>query len=92
MNKYNTEGEAPISTLKIEEAVETSQIEKLRDLKRQRDNKAVQERLSEIVTAARKGDNLMPSIINAVREYATLGEICDIFREVYGVYRDPGYF
>lgn len=92
VNKYNTEGEAPISTLKIEEAVETGQIEKLRDLKRRRDNKAVQERLSEIVTAARKGDNLMPSIINAVREYATLGEICDIFREVYGVYRDPGYF
>jgi methylmalonyl-CoA mutase N-terminal domain/subunit len=34
----------------------------------------------------------MPSIVDAVREYATLGEICDIFREVYGVYRDPGYF
>ncbi len=92
VNKYNTEGEVTIPTLKIEEMVETGQIEKLRELKRKRNNKAVRERLSDIVTAARSGENLMPSIINAVREYATLGEICDIFREVYGVYRDPGYF
>jgi len=92
VNKYNTEGEVAIPTLKIEEEVETGQIEKLRELKRKRNDKAVQERLSGIVAAARNGDNLMPSIIDAVREYATLGEICDIFREVYGVYRDPGYF
>jgi methylmalonyl-CoA mutase N-terminal domain/subunit len=92
VNKYNTEGEVTIPTLKIEKEVETGQIEKLRELKRKRNNKAVQERLSGIVTAARNGDNLMPSIIDAVREYATLGEICGIFREVYGVYRDPGYF
>ncbi len=92
VNKYNTEGEVTIPTLKIEEWVETGQIEKLRELKKKRNNKAVQARLRDIVTAARNGDNLMPSIIDAVREYATLGEICDIFREVYGVYRDPGYF
>ncbi len=92
VNKYNTDGEVTIPTLKIEEMVETGQIEKLRELKRKRNNNAVREKLSDIVTAARNGDNLMPSIINAVREYATLGEICDIFREVYGVYRDPGYF
>jgi methylmalonyl-CoA mutase N-terminal domain/subunit len=92
VNKYNTDGEVTIPTLKIEESVEAGQIEKLRELKRRRDNKAVQARLSDIVTAARNGDNLMPSIIDAVKEYATLGEICDIFREVYGVYRDPGYF
>jgi methylmalonyl-CoA mutase N-terminal domain/subunit len=92
VNKYNTEGEVTIPTLKIEEMVETGQIEKLRELKRKRNNKVVRAKLSDIVTAARNGDNLMPSIVNAVREYATLGEICDIFREVYGVYRDPGYF
>ena len=92
VNKYNTEDEVTIPTLKIEEGVETGQIEKLRELKRTRNNKVVQARLSDIVTAARNGDNLMPSIVDAVREYATLGEICDIFREVYGVYRDPGYF
>lgn len=92
VNKYNAEGEVTIPTLKIEERVETGQIEKLRELKRKRNNKVVRAKLSEIVTAARNGDNLMPSIVDAVREYATLGEICDIFREVYGVYRDPGYF
>ncbi len=92
VNKYNSEGEVTIPTLKIEEMVETGQIEKLRELKRKRNNKVVRAKLSEIVTAARNGDNLMPSIVDAVREYATLGEICDIFREVYGVYRDPGYF
>ena len=92
VNKYNTEDEVTIPTLKIEEGVETGQIEKLRELKRTRNNKVVRARLSDIVTAARNGDNLMPSIVDAVREYATLGEICDIFREVYGVYRDPGYF
>ena len=92
VNKYNTEGEVTIPTLKIEDSVETDQIEKLRDLKRNRDNKAVESRLRDIVTAARSGDNLMPYIIGAVREYATLGEISDIFREVYGVYRDPGYY
>jgi methylmalonyl-CoA mutase N-terminal domain/subunit len=92
VNKYNTEGEVTIPTLKIEEGVETGQIEKLRELKRTRNNKVVRAKLSDIVTAARNGDNLMPSIVDAVREYATLGEICDIFREVYGVYRDPGYF
>jgi methylmalonyl-CoA mutase N-terminal domain/subunit len=92
VNKYNTEGEVTIPTLKIEEMVETGQIEKLRELKRKRNNKVVRAKLNDIVTAARNGDNLMPSIVDAVREYATLGEICDIFREVYGVYRDPGYF
>jgi len=92
VNKYNTEGEVAIPTLKIEEKVETGQIEKLRELKRKRNNKVVRAKLNDIVTAARNGDNLMPSIVDAVREYATLGEICDIFREVYGVYRDPGYF
>jgi len=92
VNKYNAEGEVAIPTLKIEEKVETGQIEKLRELKRKRNNKVVRAKLNDIVTAARNGDNLMPSIVDAVREYATLGEICDIFREVYGVYRDPGYF
>ncbi len=92
VNKYSTDEEVSIPTLKIEDAVETGQSEKLRRLKRSRNNRAVKARLENVLTAARRGDNLMPSIIDAVREYATLGEICDIFREVYGVYRDPGYF
>ncbi|HKQ32311.1 MAG TPA: methylmalonyl-CoA mutase family protein, partial [Thermodesulfobacteriota bacterium] len=92
VTKYTSEQDITIPTLKIEETVEAAQSEKLRDLKRKRNNKAVQSKLRNIVTAARQGDNLMPYIIEAVSEYATLGEVCDIFREVYGVYRDPGYF
>ncbi len=92
VNKYSTDEEVSIPTLKIEDAVETGQSDKLRQLKRSRNNRAVKARLENVLMAARRGDNLMPSIIDAVREYATLGEICDIFREVYGVYRDPGYF
>jgi len=93
VNKYVDEDEEiPIPLLKIEDEVETAQREKLADLKRRRDNKAVKARLEEILLAARRGDNLMPFIVDAVREYATLGEISDIFREAYGVYRDPGYF
>jgi len=92
VNKFTSEQGVTIPTLKIEDTVETRQSGKLRDLKLKRNNKAVQSMLRNIVTAARRGDNLMPYIVDAVREYATLGEICDIFREVYGVYRDPGYF
>lgn len=92
VTKYTSEQDITIPTLKIEDTVEAVQSEKLRDLKRRRNNKAVQSKLRNIVTAARQGDNLIPYIIEAVSEYATLGEICDIFREVYGVYRDPGYF
>jgi len=93
VNKYVEENEEiPIPLLKIEEEVETAQREKLADLKRRRDNKAVKSRLEDILLAARRGDNLMPFIVDAVRDYATLGEISDIFREAYGVYRDPGYF
>ncbi|MEQ9617934.1 MAG: methylmalonyl-CoA mutase family protein [Deltaproteobacteria bacterium] len=92
VNKYNTDEEATISTLKIDDRVEREQGEKLRRIRERRNDKAVKKRLEDILTAARREENLMPSIIDAVREYATLGEISDIFREAYGVYRDPGYF
>ncbi|MCL4243526.1 MAG: methylmalonyl-CoA mutase family protein [Candidatus Dadabacteria bacterium] len=93
VNKYvHEDEELPIPLLKIEDEVEEAQRRKLAGLKRRRDNKAVKARLEDILLAARRGDNLMPFIIDAVRDYATLGEISDIFREAYGVYRDPGYF
>jgi methylmalonyl-CoA mutase N-terminal domain/subunit len=92
VNKYSVDEEVRIETLKIEEKVEADQSEKLRSLKRSRNNREVGVRLGEILLAARRGNNLMPYIIEAVKEYATLGEISDIFREAYGVYTDPGYF
>ena len=92
VNKYSVDEEIPIQTLKIEEKVEADQIDRLRSLKRSRNNREVGARLGDILLAARQGKNLMPYIIEAVKEYATLGEISDIFREAYGVYTDPGYF
>ena len=92
VNKYSVDEEVPIQILKIEEKVEADQSERLRSLKRSRNNREVSARLGDILLAARRGENLMPYIIEAVREYATLGEISDVFREAYGVHTDPGYF
>ncbi|MGH7802192.1 MAG: acyl-CoA mutase large subunit family protein [Thermodesulfobacteriota bacterium] len=92
VNKYLNDNEKPMQILKIDEEVDNNQRERLREIKRKRDNEAVKKHLRAIAEAAREGKNLMPFIINAVREYATVGEISDVFREVYGIYRDPGYF
>jgi len=92
VNKYLNDNEKHMQTLKIDEEVDNNQRERLREIKRKRDNEAVRKHLRSIADAAREGKNLMPFIIDAVREYATVGEISDVYREVYGVYRDPGYF
>ncbi len=92
VNKYLNDNEKPMQILKIDEEVDNNQRERLREIKRKRDDEAVKKHLRAIAEAAREGRNLMPFIINAVREYATVGEISDVFREVYGIYRDPGYF
>lgn len=92
VNKYVSDKEIPIPTLKIDDSVCDRQKERLKEVRRMRNSSAVRRCLQAIATAARNGENLMPYIIEAVREYATLGEISDVFREVYGVYRDPGYF
>jgi len=52
----------------------------------------VKELLNQIQIASKNGENLMPHIINAVKEYATIQEICDVWRDVFGRYTDPGYF
>jgi len=92
VNKYIADEEIPIQTLKIDEKVDAGQKERLNEIKKSRNNESVKSHLCSIADAARSGKNLMPFIIDAVREYATVGEISDIFREVYGVYRDPAYF
>lgn len=92
VNKYIAEEERKLPTLRINEEVYRNQMERLQEIKRKRNSETVRKHLGAIVMAARDGNNLMPFIIDAVREYATVGEISDVFREVYGSYRDPGYF
>ncbi len=90
VNKYVTE-KAPIPFLKIDETLETRQLERLREVKRTRDSRGVAQTLNELRSACQSGKNVMPYVIEAVREYATGQEICDIYREVFGEYHDPGY-
>ncbi len=92
VNKYVSEVETPIEILKIDETVEAEQIRRLKALKESRDNDAVQRALDGLRKAAEGNENLMPHIINVVRQYGTEQEICDVFREVFGTYRDPGMF
>ncbi|MFX1252984.1 MAG: methylmalonyl-CoA mutase [Promethearchaeota archaeon] len=88
-NEYITDEEVKIPTLKIDPAIEKRQIAKLQEVKKSRDNNLVKEALTELKTAAQGDDNLMPFILKAVKTYATLGEICNVLREVFGEYKAP---
>jgi methylmalonyl-CoA mutase, N-terminal domain len=91
VNKHQVPEERPIPTLKIDPATEERQVQKVRKLKRERFAGAVSAALAAIGRACRTGGNLMPPICEAVRNQATVGEICDVFRSEFGVYSDPGW-
>jgi methylmalonyl-CoA mutase N-terminal domain/subunit len=92
VNKYAMEGEATeIPTLVINEGVRDHQVARLEHAKSRRDNGAVANALEKLKQAARANDNTMPATIEAVRAYATLGEICDALRDVYGLYEEPAF-
>ncbi len=91
VNKYVTD-HPPITIWRMKQEIEERQLKRLRQVKESRNNQKVKELLEKIRKASQNGENLMPYIINAVREYATIQEICDVWREVFGRYTDPGYF
>jgi methylmalonyl-CoA mutase N-terminal domain/subunit len=80
--------EKPIEILRIDESVASRQDERLRRLRASRSNEEVERKLSVLRKAAGGGENLMPHLIGAVKAYATLGEICDALRGVFGVYTE----
>jgi methylmalonyl-CoA mutase, N-terminal domain len=88
-NCYRMEDVAPIPILKIDSEVERRQVARTREVRRRRDNRKVRACLSRLKDASLEGANLMPVILDAVRAYATLGEICDALRETMGTYSDP---
>ncbi len=93
VNRYVHEDENPTAILKIDEALEPKQIERLAGVRARRDSSAVEARLSTLKEAAAKdGVNLMPLIVEAARDYVTLGEMCDALREVWGVWRETPVF
>lgn len=89
VNKFAVEEPLPIDLLKVNPAVRGRQVEKLAKLKSERANSKLESALSGIKKAAEGQSNLMPPIYEAVKSYATVGEICDALREVFGEYEAP---
>jgi methylmalonyl-CoA mutase N-terminal domain/subunit len=92
VNKYSMQEEIPVEILEINEELERLQIEKTNRVKSERDTALVKEHLERLGEACVGGENVMWPLIDAVKEYATLQEVCDIFRKVFGEYRDPGIY
>ncbi|MBI2608210.1 MAG: methylmalonyl-CoA mutase family protein [Deltaproteobacteria bacterium] len=89
VNKYQIEGKTPIHLLEIGAEVEKKQIERVRALKKRRDQKKVAEALKKLKLTAKSSENIMPSMIHAAKAYCTLGEMCEVLWEVFGEYKDP---
>jgi len=92
LNKFQVKEPSPKGLLRVDPAVGERQVAKIAALKARRDAEAVAAALSVLRTVARGDGNLMPPILDAVRKYATLGEICDVLREVFGEYRPSVMF
>jgi methylmalonyl-CoA mutase N-terminal domain/subunit len=88
VNAYQEPETRPIETLKVTQEVERRQIRRLKERKKARSAKKLAAALSRLRRAAEENGDLMPPILDAVRAEATVGEICDIFRAVYGEYRE----
>ncbi len=88
VNKFTIQNEPQPELLRIKEAVEIAQKQSLGLMKKGRDATKVQETLKALEAAAKGTDNLMPYILTAVKAYATLGEISDVFRDVFGKHRE----
>ena len=93
VNRYELEEEQPIELLRIDPALEQKQIERVQALRARRDSGAVERELGRLKDAAARDDvNLMPVIVDAARAYVTMGEMCDAWREVWGVWRETPVF
>ncbi len=88
VNDYVAEDEPPMSILYIDEKTAETQVAAVERLRRERDNEAVTRALDAMRTAARGSENLMYPILDAVRAYATVGEMCDALRDVWGEYEE----
>jgi methylmalonyl-CoA mutase N-terminal domain/subunit len=93
VNRYVLEDERPPEILKIDAALERQQIERVTAVKGRRDSAVVQARLGALKEASARDDvNLMPLIVDAARDYVTMGEMCDAWREVWGTWREQPVF
>jgi methylmalonyl-CoA mutase N-terminal domain/subunit len=87
VNRFQQEDERAVPTFRIDPGLERAQVESLRQVRAGRSAPLVQEQLAQLEHAARDGCNLMPTILDAARSYATVGEMSDVLRTVFGEYR-----
>jgi methylmalonyl-CoA mutase N-terminal domain/subunit len=92
VNKYVTEEGVPVEVLEIDEELGRIQVEKTNRIKNDRDNKRVRECLERLGEACDGEVNVMEPVIDAVKAHVTLQEVCDVFRQAFGEYRDPGVY
>ncbi len=88
VNMFKTEKQYRPELLKVDPKIQEQQIDRLNQVKRQRDQAGVKRSLTRLKEVAKSTDNLMPAVLDAVKTYATLGEICDVLREVFGEYQE----
>jgi methylmalonyl-CoA mutase, N-terminal domain len=92
VNRYAMKEDKGINYLRIDETVELEQIERVGRFKAGRDMSKVERRLKQLAEACRNGGNVMPVLIDAVKDYASLGEVSDVYRQTFGLYREPIIF
>jgi len=93
VNKYQAqESDKPLETLTIDHSVEVNQAQRLSELRRKRPAQAHKDTLRQVKEAAQQGKNLVEPILAAIKAYATLQEVCDTLRSIYGEYRETGSF
>jgi methylmalonyl-CoA mutase N-terminal domain/subunit len=88
VNRFEVEEEKPIPIQRIDPALEPKQVERVRALRAKRDAEPWQAALKSVEDAARSGANVMPRVLDAVEAYATVGEISDAMRKVFGEYKE----
>jgi len=91
VNDYVTEEDRQIKLLVIDDSVARQQVKKLEEVRERRDNALVRRTLESLGGAATTDANLMPHILGCVRAYATVGEMCDVLRKVFGTYEEPPF-
>jgi methylmalonyl-CoA mutase N-terminal domain/subunit len=84
--------EKPVEYLRIDPAIEQEQVARVGQVKASRDAARVERRLKQLAQACRDNQNVMPVLVDAVKDYVSLGEISDVYRRVFGLYREPIIF
>jgi methylmalonyl-CoA mutase N-terminal domain/subunit len=87
-NEFQSTEDIKVPLLRIDPEVEKAQVERVQAVREKRDADQVQKRLAELRQIAQSEGNVMPSIVEAVKAYATIGEICDVMRDVFGEHRE----